>query len=177
DFVHPEDDLMDIADLNRLQVRAYFDEPEVGKLAKGQPVKLKWEAKPNLVWHGHVERPPTQIAVYNTRNVGECLITVDDARGELLPNTNVVVTVTTSQQDHVLSIPREALHPAMDGSSAYVYRIVDGKLSRTPVTLGTVVNLTSAQVVSGVKAGDSIVLGPVAGSQELSEGLAVKQVR
>ncbi len=177
DFVRPEDDLMDIADLNKLQVRAYFDEPDVGKLARGEPVKLTWDAKPNLVWHGHVERPPTQIASYNTRTVGECLITVDDAHGDLLPNTTVLATVTTSQQDHVLSIPRAALYSGPDGENPYVYRIVDGRLNRTPVTVGTVVNLISAEVVSGLKAGESIVLRPVAGGQELTEGMAVKQVR
>src|SRR5258707_2963396 len=37
-------------------------------------------------------------------------ISVDDARGELLPNTNVIVTVTTAQRFNALSIPREALH-------------------------------------------------------------------
>ena len=46
DFVHDGDDLMDVADLHRLQVRAYFDEPEVGKLSVGQPVRIDWAAKP-----------------------------------------------------------------------------------------------------------------------------------
>ena len=91
DYVPSGEDLLDIADLNLIQIRAYFDEPEIGKLAVGQPVTIVWDAKPNKLWHGHIEQVPTTVITYGTRNVGECLITVDDARGDLLPNTNVTV--------------------------------------------------------------------------------------
>ena len=68
-------------DLNHIQVRAYFDEPEIGELQSGQAVKIVWDAKPNRVWHGHIDRAPTTVTQYGNRNVGECVITVDDARG------------------------------------------------------------------------------------------------
>ena len=97
DFVQSGEALLNVADLSKLQVRAYFDEPEIGKLSVGQPVKIVWDARPNETWHGHIEIAPTTIITYGTRNVGECVITVDDANGDLLPNTNVTVTVTTLQ--------------------------------------------------------------------------------
>ena len=104
DFVPAGEDLLDVADLNRIQVRAYFDEPEIGQLAVGQAVKIVWDAKPNQSWHGHISRAPTTVITYGTRNVGECIITVDDAKGDLLPNTNVTVKVTVSHLTNVLSI-------------------------------------------------------------------------
>jgi len=170
DYVQAGEDLMDIADLNLIQIRAYFDEPEIGKLADGQPVKIVWDAKPNKIWHGHIEQVPTTVKSYGTRNVGECLITVDDARGDLLPNTNVTVTVTTSQKSNVLSVPREALHT--NGSQNYVYRVVAGKLVRTPVQLG-VVNLTRVEITSGLNAGDIVALSATS-NRDLTNGLAVK---
>ncbi len=173
DFVPAGEDLMDIADLNRIQVRAYFDEPEIGKLQRGQAVKIVWDAKPGSTWHGHIERAPTTVVTYGTRNVGECIITVDDAKGDLLPNTNVTVTVTESQRFNVLSIPRESLHT--EGASNYVYRIVGGKLAQTPVQVG-VVNLTSVEITSGLTGNDVIVLSPVTTGRELVNGLAVKRV-
>ncbi len=78
DFVRDGDDLLDVADLNHIQVRAYFDEPEIGKLAIGQPVKIVWDAKRDEAWHGHVALVPTTIFTYGTRNVGVCIITIDD---------------------------------------------------------------------------------------------------
>ncbi len=101
--------LLQMADLHQERVRAYFDEPEIGKLAVGQPILIKWDAKPGTVWHGHIERTPITVTTYGTRNVGEVLIHIDDADGQLLPDTHVTVTVTTSSERNALSIPREAL--------------------------------------------------------------------
>jgi HlyD family secretion protein len=172
DFVTAGEDLMDVADLNRIQVRAYFDEPEIGKLAVGQAVKIVWDAKPNQTWHGHISRAPSTVITYGTRNVGECIITVDDAQGDLLPNTNVTVTVTTSQRFNVLSVPREALHT--EGASDFVYRVVQGKLIRTPVKIGAF-NLTRVEIMSGLTEKDTVALNATS-NRDLSNGLAVKIV-
>jgi HlyD family secretion protein len=172
DFVQMGDTLLDVADLNHLQVRAYFDEPEIGNLAVGQAVKIVWEAKPNSVWHGHIVQAPTTIIQYgSTRNVGECVITVDDAHGDLLPNTNVTVTVTTLEKFNVLSIPREALQT--DGpSSSFVYKIQGDTLVKTSVTPG-VVNPTRVEIVKGLQEGDEVAMGSLTDA-ELHDGLRVK---
>jgi HlyD family secretion protein len=175
DFVQSGQALINVADLNKLQIRAYFDEPEIGRLAAGQPVRIEWAARPNQVWHGHVEQAPTTVITYGTRNVGECLITVDDAHGDLLPNTNVTVTVTTAQHNNVLSVPREALHT--QGSVNFVYKIVNNKLIRTPVEIApsAVVNLTRAEITGGLNEGDLIVLEATS-EVDLSNGMAVEPV-
>jgi HlyD family secretion protein len=170
DFVQAGEDLLDVADLNRIQVRAYFDEPEIGQLAVGQAVKIVWPAKPTQTWHGHISRAPTTVITYGTRNVGEAIITVDDARGDLLPNTNVTVTVTTSQRFNVLSVPREALHT--EGASDFVFRVIEGKLVRTPVQVG-VVNLTRVEITGGLTEKDTVALSATS-NRDLSNGLAVK---
>lgn len=171
DFVQMGDTLMDVANLQKLQVRAYFDEPDVGNLANGQPVKIVWEAKQGVVWHGHIVQAPTTIIQYmGTRNVGECLISVDDAKGDLLPNTNVTVTVTTQNVQNALVVPREALQT--DGSKNYVYKISNGVLVQTPVKIG-VMNLTSVQILSGLAEGDQVAMGS-ASEVELRPGLKVE---
>ncbi len=172
DYVAGGEDLVFVADLNQMQVRAYFDEPEIGKLAEGQAVKIVWDAKPDRTWHGHIYRAPTTVITYGTRNVGECIITVDDAKGDLLPNTNVTVTVTTREDDNVLSIPREALHT--DGLKNYVYRVANKQLVRTPVELG-VVSRTLVEVTKGIGPKDVIALSALNNS-DLADGLAVKPV-
>jgi HlyD family secretion protein len=172
DFVPAGENLLDLADLNRIQIRAYFDEPEIGKLAVGQAVKIAWDAKPTLTWHGHISRAPTTVITYGTRNVGECIITVDDAKGDLLPNTNVVVTVTTSQRFNVLSVPREALHT--EGGD-FVFRVVSNRLLRTPVQVGVGVNLTRVEILSGLTEKDTVALNAV-NNRELTNGLPVKVV-
>ncbi len=173
---------MDVADLNRIQVRAYFDEPEIGALSPGQSVKIVWDAKPDRIWHGHIQLAPTTVIAYGTRSVGECIITVDDARGDLLPNTNVNVTVTTKQLFNALSIPRQALH--IEGGSTFVYRVIGGKLVNTPVQFGAVnlTRVTSAgrsgdwvEITGGLTEKDTVALNAT-NNRDLTNGLAVKIV-
>jgi HlyD family secretion protein len=170
-FVPTGETLVQVADLTKLQIKAYFDEPEIGLLKAGQPVTIVWPAKPGQVWHGHIVQAPTTIIAYGgTRNVGECLISVDDAKGDLLPNTNVTVKVTELSRNDVLSLPREALHT--EGMSDFVYKIVNNRLIRAQVQVG-VTNLTRFEILAGLNEGDVVALGATT-EADLSNGLRVK---
>jgi HlyD family secretion protein len=171
DFVPSGFQLLQMADLKQIQVHAYFDEPEIGKLAVGQPVTIVWAALPNRVWHGHVIRTPSTIITYGTRNVGEALVSVDDADETLLPNTNVTITVVLKDLKNVLLIPREALR--IDDSGDYVYGLNNGHVKRIPVKIGAL-NLMKVQIVFGLHPGDIVVLSAVDGST-LHSGQAVRR--
>ena len=174
DFVGAGEELVQLADLTQMQVRAYFDEPEIGKLKLGQKVTIRWDARPGEQWHGHIVRVPTTIITYGTRNVGECLVAVDDATGDLLPNTNVNVSVTTQQVQHVLSIPRESLRTLNQAN--FVYVVQKGVLVKRPVEVGSL-NLLNAQITSGLQPGEVVALNPTSSSIDLKEGLGVRVVQ
>lgn len=165
--------LLQMADLNHERVRAYFDEPDLGRLALDQKVTIKWDAKPGEEWHGHIERVPVTVITYGTRTVGEVLVAIDDSDSGLLPETNVNVTVTISSQPDALSVPREALH--FENGNPYVYRIVGESLKRTPVTTGSF-NLTREAILSGLHEGDSVATGTTNG-QPLQEDMPIRIVR
>lgn len=165
--------LLQMADLHHERVRAYFDEPEIGRLAVGQKILIKWDAKPGRLWHGHIVRTPVTVITYGTRNVGEVIIGIDDADGGLLPDTNVTVTVTTSSEPNTLSVPREALHS--ENGKSYVYKVVNDKLVKTSVTIGTI-NLTQVAILSGLNEGDYVATGTASG-QPLQEGIPIKVAR
>ncbi len=173
DYVTAGDPLVFVADLTRIRVTAYFDEPDIGNLAAGQSVTIAWEARPGTLWHGRIVQAPTTVINYQQRFVGECLIDVDDATGDLQPNANVTVTVTTQQDLHVLVIPHEALQH--DAAGFYVYRIVHNTLVRTPVVTG-IVNLKQAEIKSGLSEGDSVALNATT-NRDLTNGLAVTPVQ
>ncbi len=173
EFVQQGDKLLQMADLTRLQVRAYFDEPEIAKIHEGMPITIRWDAIPDKEWHGHVVRVPSTIVNYGTRNVGQVLISIDDADSQLLPNTNVTVTVTTSDTANALNVPRDALHT--EQGKSYVYLVVNGRLHRTPVVVGAL-NLTQVEIRSGLHEGETVALGTTNG-QPVSQGAAVEIVR
>ena len=162
--------LLQMADLNHERVRAYFDEPEIGRLAVGQKIQIKWDAKPGREWQGHIVRTPVTVITYGTRTVGEVLVQIDDAHGELLPETNVNVTVTTHSEPNALSVPREALHS--ENGKPYVFKVVNNGLVRTPVVTGTI-NLTQVAIISGLTDGDWVAIGTTSG-QPLQAGVPIK---
>ena len=174
-FVEEGKMVLQMADLHHVRVRAYFDEPEIGRLAIGQKVQIKWDgnSKPGTIWNGHIVRVPVTVITYGTRNVGEVLVQIDDTDGGLLPDTNVTVTVTTSNEPNAMTIPREALHA--ENSKYFVYKIVGDGLLRTPVTIGTI-NLTQVSILSGLTEGESVATGTSNG-QPLLEGVPIKVVR
>jgi len=165
--------LLQMADLRDMRVKAYFDEPEIGQLAVGESVQIKWDAKPGHVWMGHVTRTPSTVVMYTTRTVGETLIEIDGGDGELLPDTNVTVTVTTSSEPNALTVPREAIH--FENGKPYVFKVVGDMLVRTPVTTG-VSNLTLTPILSGLQDGDVVATGTNSGLP-LQEGIPIRIVR
>ena len=173
EYVGQGDRLLEMADLTKVQVRAYFDEPEIGKLAVGLPIKIVWDALPLRSWQGHIARVPSTVITYTTRHVGAAIVTVDNADGTLLPDTNVTVTVTTSSSPDVLNIPREALHA--NGGQDFVYVLDGDRLRRTPVKTG-IITLTAIQIVDGLREGQTVALGTGNG-QPIVDGVPVKIVQ
>ncbi len=173
DFVDQGKVLAEMADLSRERVRAYFDEPDIGVLAVGQPVQISWDALPGKVWHGHIERIPVTVSQYETRRVGETLISLDDNDGQLLPDTSVTVYVTTATQSNALIVPNAALQ--LENGRPFVFRVVGDELKRTPVTYGTR-NVNEAAILSGLNAEDWVATGTLSG-QPLQEGVLIREVR
>jgi HlyD family secretion protein len=171
-YVETGGEILQAADLSKLQVRAYFDEPEIGDLHLNDPVSIVWDAKPDMQFHGHITRLPATVITYGTRFVGEVLVSIEDSNGVLLPNTNVVVTVITQEVKNALTVPREALH--IEGGRDYVYVVSKGALHRTLVQVGAI-NLTMVQIVSGLKEHTVVALGTTNGTP-ISEGVPIRIV-
>jgi HlyD family secretion protein len=173
DFAEAGKLLVEMADLHQERVRAYFDEPDLGRLAMGQAVSIHWDAKPDREWHGHIVRLPVTVVTYTTRNVGEVLVDLDGTEDDLLPNTNVTATVTISSEPNALSMPREALHE--QNGKYFVYKVVDNELQRVAVTIGAP-TVTQVPILSGLEDGDIVATGTSNG-QPLQEGVPIKEVR
>jgi HlyD family secretion protein len=173
-YVQAGDLLLQEADLSHVLVRAYVDEPDLGRLVHGQNSEITWDAMPGRIWQGAVATLPSTVKLRGTRNVGEATIAVDNHDLKLLPNTNVSVTIVVAQHDNVLTIPREALR--QDDSKPYVYQIVDDRLHRHEV--GVVAsNLTKVEVSSGLNDKDVVALNSTSTMKSLHDGIPVKVVQ
>src|SRR5713226_9443155 len=76
DYVKVGDLLAEMADLHKVRVRVFIDEPELGALEPNQPVKITWDALPSKTWAGKTETVPKQVVPHQNRSVGELLCAV-----------------------------------------------------------------------------------------------------
>jgi HlyD family secretion protein len=172
-YVNPGDLLVQVADLRRIQVRAFVDEPDIGRLGVEQKVTVTWDALAGRVWEGQVTRVPTTVTLRGTRTVGEVIVEVANPDLKLLPNTNVSVNVMTAMQENALTVSREAVR--QDGGHHFVYQIVDGKLKSKPVETG-ISNLTRVEIKNGISEGDLVALGSTNPMLPLKSGETVRVV-
>ena len=170
-FVQAGDLLLQEADLSRVRVRAFVDEPDVGRLQAGQRVEITWDAIPGRIWTGSVDTVPSTVRLRLSRNVGETTCVVDNKDLRLLPDVNVGVTIVVAEHSNVLTLQRDALR--IDESKPYVYRIVDNHLKRQTIEF-SLQNLTRVEITSGLSEGDLVALP--AEDKPLFEGAAVKVV-
>jgi len=171
-FVNAGDLLLQAADLHKVLLRAFIDEPEIGKLQKGQEVDVTWDALPGRVWKGMLESLPTTVVQRGTRMVGEVTCVVDNSDLKLLPNTNVSVSVITARVENALTVPRESVH--QDSKGQYVYQVVHGELKRREVQT-SVSNLTRISVTGNLPDDAVLALGST-NMRPLVNGMPVKPV-
>lgn len=148
--------LAEIGRLDRVRVRVYVDEPELGRVRAGQPVVITWDARPDRKWEGTVEKTATQIEALGTRQVGEVVVTIGNPGRELVPGTNINAEIRTNVAANALTIPREALR--REGGAVGVFVLREGDtLAWQPVETGAA-SVTRVQVVKGLNDGDAVAL-------------------
>jgi len=174
DYVKVGDLLAEMADLHKVRVRAFIDEPELGALEPNQPVKITWDALPSKTWTGKTETVPKQVVPHQNRSVGELLCAVNNDNLELLPNINVNVRINSRERIGVLSVPRGAVEA--DGGRRYVFVVRKSQLGVGKSTLEKreihvgIADATNYEVVSGLREGELVALP---GDVDLRDGMTV----
>jgi HlyD family secretion protein len=170
DYVQPGTLIVAVAQLDPMEVTAFVDEPEIGRLQLGQPVTIRWDAVPDRTWEGKLTRLPSAVVQRGSRSVGEIACTIANADHRLLPNVNVNVGIITSRNENALTVPREAVHRT-DGAS-FVFEVVDSRLHKRNVQTG-LSSLTRTEITSGLDQNSVVALGAVT-DRPLAEGISVK---
>lgn len=172
-YLNPGDLVLQEADLSKVVVRAYVDEPDIARLSPGQQIEVTWDAMPGRVWTGSVNAIPASVKLHGTRNVGETTCLVPNNDFKLLPNINVGVTIVTAEHPNALTVPREALH--LDDGKPYVFVVVNHELQKQSVETA-IANLTQAEITNGIQQGAKVALSSV-NSKPLHDHLSVRVVQ
>ena len=154
-YLNAGDLVANIGRMDRLRVRVYVDEPELGRVAEGQPVTITWDALPGRQWQGKVEKKPIAIQALGSRQVGEVLCAIENQGRELIPGTNVNAEIRTAVVENALVIPKETLRH--DAQGDYVFALKGDTIERRAVKKGAS-SITQVQIVEGLSDADAVAL-------------------
>ena len=151
--------LIVVADLNRLQVDAYVDETDIGKVKIGQSVTVTVDAFPTTQFTGHV----TKIASGSTIQVGvityDVTIAIENLNHQLKPDMTASVTIQTGKRINTLLVPSEAVKIGTNSFTVNVLTKTNGTYtteSRTVTTGGE--DGVNTEILTGLKEGETIIL-------------------
>lgn len=113
--------LITVADLTRLEVRAYVDETDVGHLKLGLPAEVRVEAFPSKVFKGRVTKIASASTLKDNVITYETTIAVENSGGLLRPDMTTTVSLILGEFPHVLLVPSEAIHQETTRSYVYVF--------------------------------------------------------
>ena len=170
-YMQPGELIALVGKLDRVKVIVYVDEPDLGRVGVGMPVRITWDARPGQEWWGRVDRLPTQVVAQGTRTVGEVTTIVENPNHDLLPGVTVNATVVSAVVKDALAIPKAALRTLRGASGVY---LLSGKtVAWKPVKTG-VSDVNNVQILSGLRQGDRVA--EQNGDVEIRNGMRVNPV-
>lgn len=145
-----------IIDLNKLEVNAYVDETDIGKIGVGQEAFFTVDTFADKDFKGKVTAIyPRAVLQENVVNY-ITLISIENSEGKLKPDMTTNVTITLKKKKGVLAVPGAAI--AREGGKKYVMlQAKDGKTTRREVKTGWKEG-SYLEITSGLKEGDVVVM-------------------
>jgi len=122
--------LMEMADLNKVRVRALIDEIDIGKITIGQEVTLKVSAYRNKKFIGVVSKIEPMSKIDQNVTTFPVLIDIENKDNLLLIGMNTDVEIEILNEEVALALPAGSLRTRKDiGSVAPLLGIKEGELN------------------------------------------------
>lgn len=154
--------LIVLANLDAPVVRFWVEESDLSSVAKGYPVRIVFEALPDLTYSGEIYRvDPVLVSVGGTPAV-QIWATIDTAAHsvQLLGDMNVEVEIVAGEALNTLLVPVQALRKLGDDQYAVFVVQPNGALEMRMVVVG-LMDYVNAEIKSGVQRGEVVSLGEV----------------
>jgi HlyD family secretion protein len=144
-----------LSDIDQFEVVASFNESDAAAITPDESVQVTFDAIPDLTTTGHVlSVAPSGTAVSGVISYyATVAINADDPRLKAGQTANV--TVATSEQDNVLSVPSSAVRN-LNGRSEVT--VIEGDKFRKVTFEAGAVGAERTEVLSGLREGQRVVL-------------------
>jgi HlyD family secretion protein len=156
-----------IIDLNRLQVDAYVDETDIGKVRVGHEATFSVDAFPDKEFSGKVTAIYPKALIQQNVVTYDVVITIDNREGLLRPDMTANTTITVAKRDKVLAIPNPAVRREEGDRVVFVQE--GDRLVRRAVKTGWK-DKTYTEVLSGLSEGERVVVGELENGKVPAKG-------
>lgn len=157
--------ILQIADLDTMTVRTQVSEADISKLKVGMTAYFTTLGNPDRRRFGKLRQILPTPTLVNNVVLFDALFDVDNPDRDLMPQMTAQVFFVVGSAKNVPIVPMTALKTVRGGGERkYSVQVVgaDGSIEERSVEVG-VVTRTQAEIKSGLKAGDRVVLSSPAG--------------
>ena len=110
--------IMSVATLDNMEIEALVDESDIGQVKEGQKVKFTVDAYPEETFMGTVRLLSKKATTENNVIYYKVYVTVDDAKGKLLPTMTARAEFIISEAKDVTMVPLNCVYT--EGKRRYV---------------------------------------------------------
>ncbi len=151
-----------IADNLHPQVLTYMDQTDLNSFQLNYAVTVTFDALPSQTFTGKVTQIAPALVNQSGNSYVQGTVTIDDnfipTVSKLPSGMTASVEVISGQANNTLLVPVAALRELSAGNYAVFVVGANDQLTLTPIKVG-LMDLTNAQVLSGLKAGDVVSTG------------------
>lgn len=147
-----------IVDLERLEINAYVDETDIGRIKKGLDVKFTVDSFPDTEFNGKV------YAIYPKGTIQDnvvyyiTVISIENTEGKLKPDMTTNVTILLNKRENVVAVPNRAIK--RQHGKKMVYLLENGKSIGRTIETGSRDSYYT-EVIKGISENDRVIIGEV----------------
>jgi len=156
-------ELITLARAGQPMLEVFLDETDMDRVAVGYEAEVALEAKPETTFLGHIVQVNPSLVTTNGMQAVRALVELAPESfakpQNLLLGMNATVDVIGGRAEGAVLVPVEALREIDEGECG-VFVMEDGQLRFRVVEVG-LMDLTYAEIVSGLRAGETVSTGMV----------------
>lgn len=152
-----------IVDLHRLEIYAYVDETDIGKIKPGLEATFAVDSFPEKDFRGKVTAIYPKATIQDNVVYYITVISIENPEGKLKPDMTVNATILLNKRENVLAVPGKAIK--REGGKKVVTVLENGKPVQKVVKTGWK-DGAYTEIVDGLREGDTVITGEIAKKEE-----------
>ncbi|MBI5635294.1 MAG: efflux RND transporter periplasmic adaptor subunit [Nitrospirae bacterium] len=147
-----------IVDLSRLEIYAYVDETDIGKIKPGLEATFTVDSFPEKDFSGKVSAVYPKATIQDNVVYYITLVSIENPEGKLKPDMTVNASIFLNRRNNVLAVPNKAIK--REGGKKVLQVLENNRPVQKSVKTGWK-DTAYTEIIEGIKEGDMAITGEV----------------